>query len=66
VSRLIGPFVEPRHYSLEDRSESATFLGEMVFDSHGHLWYDHAADDTFRLQISQTLAEHPIAQARDR
>jgi hypothetical protein len=46
--------------------EGASLLRQLVLDAHRRLGNDEAIDDPFRLELAQTLRQHPIADVGDR
>src|SRR3972149_6070123 len=51
---------------LAPRGERPPLLRQRVLDAHRRLRDDRPHDDPLRLQLLQTLREHPVAEARDR
>jgi len=48
---------------VNDWSERVPFISQLVFDTDRNLWVYDTLKDTFRLQLTQTIAEDTIRQA---
>lgn len=64
-SRLISPLLSPSGDSFDYRTQGLALLGQVILDAHGHRGSHRADDDSFNLQLFQTLRHHTRTQAGD-
>ena len=64
-SRPISPLLSPSGEALDYRTQGLALLGQVILDAHRHRGNHRSDDNSFSLQLLQTLRKHTLTQAGD-